>query len=159
MIIDIQVRSEHDKLKDLYISYFDKNGDIAFHTLPLNHDRDGFVWEECAPIDKRANKNFITWDGKCVRRMPSTRLNKYRIEEILMLMSEEELAPLLEFNIPKKFIIDIETEVIDGFPDAETAANRGLSISIVNCTDKKVTVLALRPLEKSDLSKIETDIK
>jgi len=158
MIIDIQVRSEHDKLKDLYISYFDKNGDIAFHTLPLNHDRDGFVWEECAPIDKRANKNFITWDGKCVRRMPSTRLNKYRIEEILMLMSEEELAPLLEFNIPKKFIIDIETEVIDGFPDAETAANRVLSISIVNSTDKKVTVLALRPLEKTDLTKIESDI-
>lgn len=159
MIVDIQVRTtDENKLKDLYISYFDKSGNIDFHSIPLNHDRDAFVWDECAPVDRNANKKFMTWDGKCVKRVPSIRLNKYRIEEILMLKSEEELAPLLEFNIPKKFVIDIETEVIDGFPDAESAANRVLSISIVNCTDKKVTVLALQPLQNMDLDKIETDI-
>jgi len=75
-----------------------------------------------------------------------------------MQKTDEEMAPLLEFNIPKKYVVDIETEVTDGFPDAETAMNRVLAVSIVNCTDKKVTLLALKPLTNMDLDKIEQDI-
>lgn len=157
MIVDIQVRSNNYRLKDLNISYFNKEGNIDYLEIPLSHDKDGFVWKECSAIDKLAHDFFKTWDGKNVKRESNGRLNKFRVEEILAQKSAE-IAPLLEFNIPNKWIIDIETEVIDGFPDAESAMNRVLAISIVNCTDKKVTLLALKDLSKEDLDKIDKDI-
>lgn len=167
MIIDIQVRTEDivgenrtvTKMNDLHISYFNKEGDVSFLDIPLDKEKDGFVWDECSPMEPHThNKKYRTWDNKPVRRVGTTRLNKYRIEEILATKTDEELAPLLEFNIPKKFVLDIETEVTEGFPDPEKALNKVTAISIVNCADHKVTVLALKKLDDKTISNIEKQI-
>ena len=42
------------------------------------------------------------------------------------------------------FFVDIETEIIDGFPDAETAPTRVLSISVVY--DDKIVLMGLEDM-------------
>lgn len=160
MIIDIEPRRAGGltgPLQDLNISYIDKNGDVAFHQLPLNQSRDGYIWEYCQSSLDRPHDRFLSWDNRQVKRTSTNRINKYRIEEIMMERAEE-VAEVHEFNIPKKFVIDIETEITDGFPDPEFANNKVTAIAIANCTDKKVTVLAIRPLAEKDIDKIEYDL-
>lgn len=159
MIVDVQVRTEQietentqgtrERVKDLNISYFDKNGEIAFKEVPLEQ-KDAFTWGFARGSDK-PEPGIMSWDKRSVRKERSLRLNRYRIEEILS-DKAEEVKDIFEFNVPKKYIIDIETEVTDGFPDPELALNKVTAISIVNCTDKSVTVLAL-----NELSQIEQD--
>lgn len=165
MIIDIQVRTEaiqtetvqgsRERLKDLYISYFDKDGEVAFKELPLAGN-EAFTWELVRPGEK-AEPGVLSWDLKQVRKARSLRLNRYRVEEILS-KRINEVPEVLEFNIPKKFVIDIETEVTDGFPDPESAQNKVTAISIVNCSDKRVTVLGLKDMSDDEVLAIEKQI-
>lgn len=165
MIIDVQVRTEpvetentqgsRDRLKDLHISYFDKNGDIAYKDLPLQQ-KDAFTWGFARGNDK-PEPNLKSWDLKAIRKERSLKLNRYRIEEILI-DRQDEVKEIFEFNMPKKYIIDIETEVTDGFPDPEFALNKVTAISIVNCADKAVTVLALKELTGKEQDTIGRDI-
>lgn len=157
MIIDTEInRGNNGHLKGLKVSYYNKEGDVAFAELPLNQSRDGYVWEYCNPNDK-AHEKFLSWDEKPVKRVSTSRINKYRIEEIIMERADE-IPEIFEYNIPKKYTIDIETEITDGFPDPEFANNKVTAIAICNCTDKRITVLAIKELKMSDVDKITDDI-
>jgi DNA polymerase elongation subunit (family B) len=65
---------------------------------------------------------------------------------------------LKEFNMPRKYFIDIEVEVLDGFPDAETAQNKVTAISIAGSDSKRILVLGLKELTEEQCYKIEGDI-
>jgi DNA polymerase elongation subunit (family B) len=165
MIVDVQVRTEQietentrgmrERIKDLRISYFDKNGEIAYKELPLQQ-KDAFTWGYARGTDK-PEPGIMSWNLRAVRKERSLRLNRYRIEEIFYDRAKE-LEEVFEFNVPKKYIIDIETEVTDGFPDPEFALNKVTAISIVNCTDKAVTVLALKELTAAEQDAIGRDV-
>lgn len=151
MIIDIEVltgtyessttEAQKEVLKGLDISYYDKNGEVAHKIIELSQ-KEAFTWQYVLPGD-RAEPGAYSWDKKAVRKAKSIKLSKFRIEEILQ-DRREELAELFEFNIPKKYVIDIETEYTDRFSPPEAALNKVTAISIVNCTDKRCTVLAIK---------------
>lgn len=161
MIIDVEVRRNGDprfgKLNSLNISHFDKNGDTKFIELPLDNSEEGYIWEYANGRLDKADDSVLSWDGKPVKKTKTTNINKYTIEEILY-HRKDEIKAALEFNEPKKFSIDIETEITDGFPDPEHALNKVTAIAIANCTDKKVTVLGLRDMNEMDHDKIQADL-
>jgi len=157
MILDIETKLNYGNLECLNISYFDRNGEVAYKRLPLDPATDGYVWEYAQGRLDRSDQQYVSWDNRPVRRVKTSKINKYTIEEILSRRSDE-LGEVLEFNIPNKYIIDIETEITDGFPDPEYAHNKITAIAIANCTDKRVNVLGLRPLTEADHDKIQADI-
>ena len=159
MILDIE-QKEHE----LTCSYFNKEGIVEYVRVPILPE-DRFNWEYCANDDKQKDQVFTSWDLKPVKKVKlsksddytRSRLSKYRVEELL-LKYPDITKPLTEFNTPRKYFIDIEVEVIDGFPDADTAQNKVTAISIVGSDSKTVQVLALNPLTEKQCTEIEEDI-
>lgn len=152
MILDIENRGDH-----LNISYFDKEGNIAFKEIKIAK-KDQFVWKICDPLHKAKDPTYTSWDKKPIRKSSSDKLNKYRIEEILLKTDPEETKEMYEFNIPKKFFMDIETEkTADGFASPLTAQNRVTAISF--CSDSgNVFVLGLKDLTEKEVNTIEKRI-
>ena len=160
MILDIETKGG-----GLSISHFNKEGNVEFIQIPLTKE-ERFAWEECKEDDPKRDLEFKTWNGRHVKKasieythgkINKHRLNKFRINEILA-TREAQAAPLKEFNLPKKYFIDIEVEVLDGFPTAELAQNRVTAIGICSASTKKILVLGLKELSEKDEIKIEQDI-
>jgi DNA polymerase elongation subunit (family B) len=142
MIVDIEVKNDR-----LNISYFDKEGDIAFKVIDIP-ESEQFNWVVAGPTDRKVDPVIRSWDGKKVKKVPLTDrkgLNKYRVEEILEKLPKEEIACIEEFNMPKKSFIDIEVEILEGFPDPESAKSPVTAISIAN-EKGNVIVLALKDI-------------
>ena len=89
----------------------------------------------CEDTDLQRHPEFRSWDGN--------QPDRYAIYEFLDGLPESEKNEIFEFNLPKIYFIDIETEIVDGFPEAadikdqdgnvtkEGASTQVLSISIV----------------------------
>jgi len=156
MILDIE-----QKAHELTCSYFNKEGVVEYVRIPINHE-DRFNWEHCDEKDKDRDHVYKSWDGKYVKKVFGKqqqffKLSKYRVEELLHKYSDLS-APLREFNMPRKYFIDIEVEVLDGFPDPETAQNKVTAISIAGADSKRIFVLGLKDLDDNQCLKIEEDI-
>ena len=129
--------------KTLITSYVDKSGDIK-----LKH----FKWDNpqsfvaCEDTDPYKHQKFKSWDGKSVKLESSTRPDRYALYEFLDSLPQKEKETIFEYNLPKIFFVDIETEIIPeiGFPEASTAPTRILSISVV--FDDKIILLGLRDM-------------
>lgn len=151
MILDIEQKSH-----ELAISYFNKEGNIDFFHLKIpNEER--FNWEETR---NGGEDRIQSWDNKTVKKVmvgDVRKLNKYRIAEIL-LKYQDQLGVLQEFNMPRKYFMDIEVEVLDGFPDPDIAGNRITTIAIANSQTNTVNVLGITPLEEQACYDIERDI-
>ncbi len=126
--------------KKLVCSYVDKTGDIKLKY----YDWDNPVkYVTCEDDDTQKHPTYKSWDGKSVKLVQVERPDRYAIYEYLDSLPKEEQDELFEFNLPKIYFIDIETEIVDGFPEAsdvkdasgnviqEGAATQVLSISIV----------------------------
>ena len=162
MIIDIEARQD-----DLYVSYFDKDGNVDYISVPTPVEEQ-FNWEVGDPYE--SDKTITAWDGKRVKKTKKTdrkyqwnnpnreffRLSKYRIEEILT-GRPDLMAPAREYNRPKKYYIDIETEVTDGFPEADKAQNRVLSIAIAN-DQNRLYILGLKDMSDEEIYSIEKSV-
>lgn len=158
MILDIE-----QKPHELTCSYFNKEGVIEYVRIPIVKE-DRFNWENCLEDDKAKDPVFKSWDGKFVKKVfdrPNShkffKLTKYRIEELLEKYSDIA-APLKEFNMPRKYFIDIEVEVLDGFPSPDTAQNKVTAISIAGADSKRVLVIGLKELSEKQCYDIERDI-
>lgn len=158
MILDIE-----QKAHELTCSYFNKEGVVEYVRIPIEKE-ERFNWKECSPQDKDKDPIVQTWDKKPVKKVfgsPNSffKLSKYRIEELLAKYSDSDIAkPLFEFNMPKKYFVDIEVEVLDGFPDADSAQNKVTAIAIAGSESKKVLVLGLKDLNDNQCLDIERDI-
>ncbi len=95
-------------------------------------------------MDKDVHPTYKSWDGKSVKLVEVTHPDRYAIYEFLDSLPENEKEEIFEYNLPNIYFVDIETEIIDGFPDAETAPTKVLSISIVY--DDKIILLGLRDM-------------
>ncbi|MCK9574534.1 MAG: DNA polymerase domain-containing protein [Candidatus Pacearchaeota archaeon] len=139
--------------KNLKVSYFDENGDVAFQIIPIEQE-DFFEW---VPYTVgKAEPSFKSWDGKLVQKKKAFFLNKWRIEEILMKQPDYIKEKIYSKNDPKKFFVDIETEVDDEWPKPSVARHKVTAISFAH--DNMLAVLGTKPLLPVQIRNIEIKI-
>jgi DNA polymerase elongation subunit (family B) len=157
MLIDTQYLSN---TKKLVISYVNKEGDIK---LKYYNWENPVKYVSCDDNDPQKHPDYKSWDGKSVKLVEvSGYPDRYAIYEFLDSLPKAEQDEIFEFNIPKIYFIDIETEIVDGFPEAsdvyktdratgqdvlvkEGASTQVLSISIVY--DNKIILLGLKDMD------------
>jgi len=138
MLIDTQYLNNS---KRLVVSYVDKTGDIKLKYYEWDNPKKYVV---CDDDDKDRHPTFKSWDGKNVKHEEVNTPDRYAIYEFLDSLPEKEKEEIFEYNLPNIYFVDIETEIVDGFPDAETAPTKVLSISIVY--DDKIILLGLKDM-------------
>jgi len=139
--------------KKLVVSYVDKSGEIK---LKYYDWQTPLKYVTCDSDDALKHPNYKSWDGKNVKQIDVNHPDRYAIYEFLDDLPEKEKDEIFEFNLPKIFFVDIETEIVDGFPEAadilnadgsvkkEGAATQVLSISVVY--DDKIILLGLKDM-------------
>jgi len=143
--------------KKLVVSYVDKSGDIKLKYYDWDNP---MKYVACDDNDPLKHPKFKSWDSKSVKQIEVNHPDRYAIYEFLDHLPEDEKNELFEFNLPKIYFIDIETEIVDGFPEAadifkedsngnkvlvkEGACTKVLSISIVY--DDKIILLGLKDM-------------
>ena len=138
MLIDFQYLTN---TKRLVISYVDKSGDIK---LKYYEWENPMKYVTCSDDDPDKQDVYKSWDGKSVKLESVSNPDRYTVYEFLDALPEKEKDEIFEYNTPKIYFVDIETEIVDGFPDAETAPTKVLSISIV--FEDKIILLGLRDM-------------
>jgi DNA polymerase elongation subunit (family B) len=150
MLVETQYLSH---TKKLVCSYVDKSGDIK---LKYYDWETPMKYVACDDDDKQRHPDYKSWDGKSVKQIEVSHPDRYAIYEFLDALPEKEREELFEYNLPNIYFIDIETEIVDGFPGAadikdaegnvtkEGAATQVLSISIVY--DDKIILLGLKDM-------------
>ena len=154
--------------KKLVVSYVDKTGDIKLKYYNWDNP---MKYVSCEDTDKQKHPKFKSWDGKNVKQIEVNHPDRYAVYEFLDGLPESEREEIFEFNLPKIYFIDIETEIVDGFPEAadiykedadgnnilikEGACTRVLSISIVY--DDKIILLGLKDMPEDMQERIITN--
>lgn len=126
MIVDIK-----QKQTSVQVSYTDERGGISLCDIPLPEQ--GYQnWVICDADDPDRSHDKVNWDGKPVKKVSGKRFEDLNLHEFIQIGAPVEYRELLhKTNIPHAFSVDIETEITDdAMPDAETAPNKILSISV-----------------------------
>jgi DNA polymerase elongation subunit (family B) len=139
MLVDIQYLSNSKKL---IASYVNSDGDIKLKYFDW---AEPFKYEVCEANDPDRDHAHKSWDNKPIKRVRSYP-DRYSIYEYIDALPEEETKELFEFNEPKIFFMDIETEIIQelGFVEPVDATTMIQSISIVY--DDHIIVLGIQEL-------------
>ena len=124
MLIDTQYLNN---TKKLVVSYVDKTGDIKLKYFDWQNPQ---KYVTCDDNDKDKHPKYKSWDGKSVKLEPVTNPDRYTIYEFLDALPEKEKEEIFEYNLPKIFFIDIETDSKEGFPNMEYFDKEIISISI-----------------------------
>ena len=150
MIIDTQFLTN---TKKLVVSYVNKEGEIKIKHYSMDNPMKYVTCDESDPLK---HPTFKSWDSKCVKQIEVNHPDRYSIYEYLDQLSEEERNEIFEYNLPKIYFVDIETEIVDGFPEAadvldnngnvvkEGASTKVLSISVVY--DDKIILMGLKDM-------------
>ena len=159
MLVETQYLSNSKKL---VVSYVDKTGDIKLKYYNWDNP---MKYVACDDTDVQKHPTFRSWDGKSVKQIEVNHPDRYAIYEFLDSLPEKEKEEIFEFNLPKIYFIDIETEIVDGFPEAadikdaagnvikEGACTQVLSISIVY--DDKIILLGLKDMPEDMQERIK----
>lgn len=155
----IETQYKNDKL---IISYVNSDGDIK---LKYYDWKNPTKFVSCDDNDPNKHPKYKSWDGKSVKEEPVSYPNRYSVYEYLDALPEDEKEEIFAFNTPKIYFIDIETEIVDGFPEAgdvydkegnlvkEGASTSILSISIVY--DDKIILLGLQDMSEDMQTRIK----
>jgi DNA polymerase elongation subunit (family B) len=111
MILDIEQRD-----KDVIISYYDAEGKVAFKRYNIDKFRN---WYVCDPKDRGASTKYKNWDGRPIKEGPARQFNKFSLVYFLDGLPERDKEEIFAYNMPRTYFVDIETEIVDGFPRAE----------------------------------------
>jgi len=161
MLIETQYLSN---TKKLVASYVDKSGEIKLKYYDWDNP---MKYVTCDENDPLRHPLYRSWDGKNVKQIEVTHPDRYATYEFLDSLPEQEREELFEYNLPKIYFIDIETEIVDGFPEPadvkdvdgnvlkEGAATQVLSISIVY--DDKIILLGLKDMPEDMQERILTN--
>lgn len=156
MLIETQYKGDK-----LIVSYVDKLGKIK---LKYYHWPNPMKYVSCEDNDPYKHPTYKSWDGKHVKQVEVNYPDRYTVYEFLDALSEKEKKEIFDFHTPDIYFIDIETEIVNGFPEAadifdkdgvlvkEGAATRVLSISVVY--DDKVILLGLKDLSDDEKERI-----
>ena len=154
MLIDTQYNSYSKKL---ICSYVDKAGDIKLKYFDFSTP---LKYISCDPTDPQRHPKYKSWDGKPIKQIVNNRPDRYSIYEFLDGLDEETKNEIFEFNIPKIYFVDIETEIdpaIGAYSQPEDPNGRVISISVVY--DNKIILLGLKdmPQDMQDRIRINTN--
>lgn len=149
MLVDTQYLTNSKKL---IVSYVDETGEIKLKYYDWDNP---MKYTTCDDNDKYKHPVYKSWDGKSVKQIEVSHPDRYAIYEFLDALPEDEKEEIFKYNLPKIYFIDIETEILDGFPDAETAPTRVLSISIVY--EDKIILLGLRDMPQDMQDRIRNN--
>lgn len=139
----------------LIVSYVNKEGGISFSQINIPPNQQYIYVYSRGKAG--SDPNFISWDGRPVRKVPSMFLSNHRIQELFMDAGEEALSKLFEFNTPKLFSCDIEVDVTDdGFAEPDDALNRINTIAWTSYPD--AYVFGLKPLSENEIKEIQEKI-
>jgi DNA polymerase elongation subunit (family B) len=148
MILDIEQRD-----KDVIVSYYDKEGKVAYKQYPIAQFQN---WYICGENEKGVSTDFKNWDGRPVKLGYARQFNKFSLNYFIDGLPAKDKEEILAYNMPKTYFVDIETEIVDGFPKAEEAKSRILSFSIIT-PERKAIVLGLEDMDSKSIKKIQDD--
>ena len=148
MLLDIEQTE-----KELIVSYYDREGKVAFKRYPVKEFQNWVITED---NDKYKDQRFKNWDGRSIKKNRARSFNKFSLLYFMDSLPEEDRKEIYEFNMPRTYYVDIETEIVDGFPKPEEAKSRILTFSIIT-PERKAIVLGLEDLSAADIKKIEDD--
>jgi len=152
MLLDIE-----EVENQLIISYYDKNGRVAFK----HYDTENiYNWQVCEENDKRKDKTLINWDGKPIKKYKGKSINKHALINFLDSLSKEDSDEIFDYNFPKTYFFDIEvrmTEIGRDSLDTTAAKNEVLTISLLT-PEGKAVVMGTRDLDKKSQNKIAKEI-
>ena len=145
MILDVE-----NNYNSLRISYINPDGKVSIKSFDLPDQK---TWAICPDSDRAKDPIKKNWDGRSVKRVSSKKMNKWDFSEFIENLPDEDKKELTALNFPKIQSIDIETEVIDGFPDVNVAREKITCIAIAQ-EDNSVLVLGWKQLSKQQEKKI-----
>lgn len=148
MILDIEQRD-----RDVIVSYYDTEGKVAYKQYPIAQFQN---WYICGEKEKGVSTEFKNWDGRPVKLGYARQFNKFSLNYFIDGLPEKDKEEILAYNMPKTYFVDIETEIVDGFPKAEEAKSRILSFSIIT-PERKAIVLGLEDMAPDKIKKINDD--
>ena len=148
MLLDIEQTE-----RELIVSYYNKEGKVSFKRYPVDKFQN---WTIAKDDDKWRDQNFKNWDGRSIKRSISKSFNKFSLLYFMDSLPEKDKEEIYEFNMPRTYFVDIETEIVDGFPKPEEAKSRILSFSIIT-PERKAIVLGLKDMSSAEIKKIESD--
>lgn len=137
MLIDFEYRR-----KTLIVSYVDKSGDIKIKNIPWANPTK-FV--ECESNDPQRHPIYKSWDGYHVKSEPVSVPDRYAVYEFLDGLPEKDREEIFEFNTPKMYFVDIETQAGEnGYSEPVDASEPILSLSVVH--EDKIILLGLEDM-------------
>ena len=148
MLLDIE-----QKDNEVIVSYYDKKGEVSFKRYRVDNFENWAVTED---NDRYRDQNFKNWDGRAIKRKRSRTYNKFSLLYFMDSLPEKDREEIFAFNMPRTYFVDIETEIVDGFPRPEEAKSRILTFSIIT-PERKAIVLGLDDLSAEQIKKIEDD--
>lgn len=148
MLVDFQYLKGKKKL---LLSYTDDDGNIKIKYYDWEKP---MKYVECDNDDPLKHHKYKSWKNKPVKLVETNNPDKYTIYEFIDSLPQEEIDLIFKYNTPKIFFIDIETEIVDGFPDPQKAETKILTISIVY--DRNVIILGYKKISDVSIKRIET---
>ena len=148
MLLDIEQKDQ-----EIIVSYYNKEGKVSFKRYPVSQFEN---WVVAKDGDKYIDQKFKNWDGRPLKRQRSRTFNKFSLVYFMDSLPVSDREEIFEFNMPRTYYVDIETEIVDGFPKPEEAKSRILAFSIVT-PERKVIVLGLEDLTPEQIKKTEED--
>lgn len=152
MIID----AEQTGRDELVISYFDPKGMRRVKRYNPESGDSFKGWVLCKEKDPQRSRKFKNWDGKPVKQVRKKRLSKFEVYEFLERLPQEDREEMLSTQKPDLCSIDIETEIVDGFPDPNVAKEAVTTIAVV--VRRQALVLSTSPLEGEDVGYVRRQI-
>lgn len=148
MLLDIEQREN-----ELIVSYYNKEGKVDFKRYPISQFENWVVTDE---KDRYKHPEILNWDGRPVKKSRSKSYNNFSLIYFMDNLPEKDRDEIFEFNVPRTYYVDIETEIVDGFPKPEEAKSRILTFSIIT-PERKAIVLGLEDLSADQIASIEKD--
>ena len=148
MLLDIEQRKN-----EVIVSYYNTEGEVAFKRYPIDEFQN---WYVCDDKDRAKHPTYKNWDDKSVKLGGSRNFNKFSLVYFMDSLPEKDRAEIHAYNMPKTYFVDIETEIVDGFPKPEEAKSRILTFSIIT-PSKQAIVLGLEDLSDDKIKKVEDD--
>jgi DNA polymerase elongation subunit (family B) len=141
-----------EQVKDeLHMSYFDVNGDNKVIKMKIP-ERFHYVWDDCEANDPRREPTLKSQYLTPVKKKKAFYWNKYRVAELIN-QSQPLQSILFSPNRPRKYFMDIETEVIEGFPDVTVAREKILTYAVCDQNGDGF-VTGLRPLDDAQKKRL-----
>lgn len=114
----------------LKVSHYNSEGKLEIENIRLPQN-EMYNWVYASQNEK-CDMLHRSFDNKPVKKIRASRLNKYRMMEILYSLPNDIKDRIFSGYQPERWFMDIETEVIDGFPNAEAPKEKVLANSFCN---------------------------